>query len=300
METNLDLHIHSNLSDGVLNPKEIIDTAKNNNAYTIAISDHDTLEAYTKETIEYATFQGITLIKAVEISAKKDKIGVHILGYNIDIKNEQLLKTLARLKNSRKIYLNKVAKKINDLGYILNIEKLKEIEIVTKAHIARDIIDNELNKDQLMKTFSHIPNMGEYIETIMNENCPAYVEKESITPSDAAKIIRDAGGQVILAHPVAYKYEDNLSDEQVIELIKEINADGIEANYIYIDKDNKIIDECEKWNKIANELKILKTIGSDYHKTDNLHPEIGFPNNLNIYKNIEMNKLNKIIKPSNK
>ena len=73
----------------------------------------------------------------------------------------------------------------------------------------------------------------------MNEGCPAFVEKTSITPIEAANLIRSAGGKVVLAHPVAYSYEDNLSDKEIISLINEIKPDGIEADYIYIDRYNK-------------------------------------------------------------
>ncbi len=288
MARNIDLHIHSNLSDGVLSPKEIIDTAKKNNVETIAIADHDTLEAYTNENIKYAKDNGIALIPAVEISTKMNKVGVHILAYNIDIDNPELLKVLSKLKNSRKKYLDDVSKKLNEVGYMVNYNELDKIEIVTKAHISRDVISNDENKNQLLKDFGYIPNMGDFIETILNENCKAYVEKESITPKEAATIIRKAGGKVVLAHPVAYKYEDDLSTAQVIKIIEEIEADAIESNYIYIDKNNIVIDDCDKWNEIANKLGISKTIGSDYHKTDNIHPEIGFINYPDIYNNIDI------------
>ena len=77
----------------------------------------------------------------------------------------------------------------------------------------------------------------------MNENCPAYVKKESITPTEAATLIREAGGKVILAHPVAYTYEDNLTDEEILTIIKDMQADGIESKYIYINRNNEKINE---------------------------------------------------------
>ena len=66
---------------------------------------------------------------------------------------------------------------------------LDKIDAVTKAHIANDVINNKNNKDNLIKYFNHIPNKGEFIETIMNEGCPCYVKKETITPSYAADIM---------------------------------------------------------------------------------------------------------------
>ena len=109
----------------------------------------------------------------------------------------------------------------------------------------------------------------------MNEGCPAYVKKETISPKDAAKLIKDAGGIVILAHPVAYKYEDGLSDEDILNIVKNMDADGIESNYIYIDRNNNKINEIEKWNYFAKQNNLLTTIGSDFHNKDGIHPEIG-------------------------
>ena len=226
MERRIDLHMHSNLSDGVLTPKEIIDTAKENGVDTICIADHDTIEAYTKELIEYAKENGINLIKGVEISTK-DKVGVHVLGYNIDINNEELKDTLYKLRNSRHIYLHDVSKALNKIGYKVNIEELDKVDAVTKAHIAEDVVSNIENKELLLKTFNHIPNKGEFIETIMNEGCPAYVLKNTVTPKVAAEVIRKAGGKAVLAHPVGFKYEDDLEIKDVQEIVDDMNPDTI-------------------------------------------------------------------------
>ena len=219
MNNKIDLHIHTNCSDGLLSPYEIIDEALKVGVNTISITDHDTVDAYTEKLISYAKEKHIKLIPGVEISTKLNKVGYHVLGYNIDINNKNLKDKLKSLKNARHDYLNNVAQKLEELGYILNTKKLSEIEIVTKAHIARDIISNKENESLLLKEFNEIPNMGKFIETIMNEGCPAYVKKESITPTLAAKLIRSAGGIVVLAHPVCYKYEDDVNIEEIKQLI---------------------------------------------------------------------------------
>lgn len=274
MEKIIDLHIHSNFSDGVLSPKEIIDEALKNNVSIIAIADHDTIEAYNDELYNYAKEKNIKLINAVEISTKTKKAGIHVLGYNFDINNQELRDRLFILRNARHDYLYNVSRKLNELGYILNIEELDKIDAVTKAHIALDVINNSKNKKILIDNFGHIPNKGEFIETIMNENCPAYVKKETITPKEAAELIRIAGGKVILAHPVAYTYEDNFTEEEILLLANEINADGIESNYIYVDRNDNKINDIEKWNKLAKDNNLLTTIGSDFHNFDNNRPVI--------------------------
>ena len=278
MKKIIDLHIHTTESDGAFTPKEIIDEAYNNGVSTISIADHDTISAYTDELFEYAKTKNINIIKGVEISTKNNKVGIHVLGYNIDINDSVFKERLSKIRNARHDYLHNVAQKLNDLGYILNVEELDKIDAVTKAHIALDVVNNDQNKDELLRVFGHIPRKGEFIETIMNENCPAYVKKETVTPKEAAEIIREAGGKVVLAHPVAYAHEDNLTDEEISNLVKEMQPDGLEANYLYVDRDNNKFDETKKWNEFAKQHNLFVTAGSDFHNKDGIRPEIGFVN----------------------
>lgn len=275
MEKKIDLHIHTTVSDGALTPKEVIDEAVKNGVSTIAIADHDTVEAYTDELINYAKEKNIELIKAVEISTKTKKCGIHVLGYNIDIHNEEFKNKLAKLRNARHDYLFDVATKLSELGYQLNVEELDKIDAVTKAHIALDVVNNSINKDLLLNNFGHIPSKGEFIETIMNEGCPAYVKKNSITPKEASDLIRSAGGKVVLAHPVAYVYEDGLTEEDILELVKDMNPFGIEANYIYVDRNDKKINDIDIWTSFAKRCNLPTTVGSDFHNHDGLRPVIG-------------------------
>lgn len=274
----IDLHIHTNISDGELSPKEIIDEAVNNKASIISITDHDTIDAYTDDLIKYANNNKIDLIPGVEISTKSHGVGIHVLGYNIDIHSNILKKQLEDLRNIRHEYLYNVGKKLKELGYEIDIEELDKIDAVTKAHISLQIINNLNNKEKLLKEFGHIPNKGEFIENIMNENCPAYVKKRSITPLEAANIIRKAGGKVVLAHPVAYEHQDNLTDLDIQEIIEEIIPDGIEANYIFYDRDENRYNESEKWKKIAKKNNLFTTIGSDFHTKSSKHALIGLIN----------------------
>lgn len=275
MKKIIDLHVHTNCSDGSMTPKEVIDEAVKNGVSVISIADHDTIDAYSDELFQYAAAKNVKIIPAVEISTKTGKCGFHVLGYNFDMKNEKLLKQLSALRNARHDYLYNVSEKLNELGYVVNISQLDQIEAVTKAHIYSDIVTNPKNEKVLLENFGHIPDKGEFIEGIMNEGCPAYVKKASITPVEAAKLIRSAGGKVILAHPVAYKYEDKFMPEDTLELVREMQADGIEANYVYVDKDNNKLNETDFWNQFAKENNLKVTIGSDFHNKDGLHPIIG-------------------------
>lgn len=278
MATIIDLHMHSTCSDGVLTPTQMIDKAVANKVKYLSIADHDTIMAYTPEFFEYAKSKGITLIPAVEMSTKFEGIGVHLLGYSFDITNSELLSTLDSLINSRQNYLLDVAKKLNELGYNLNVAELQKVPSVTKANIAMDITSNKANEKLLLQNFGHIPSKGEFIETIMNKGCPAYVEKYNISPVDASRIIHKAGGKVVIAHPVAYRFEDDMKVSWVQHLVDEVKPDGIEANYLYINRYDELIDEVGFWRAFAEKNNLFTTIGSDYHNSDSLHPEIGFSN----------------------
>lgn len=278
MSKRIDLHIHTNISDGFLTPKEVIDEAAKNGVSVIAIADHDTIDAYNNDLFNYSKSKNIRIINAVEISTKIAKAGIHVLGYNYDLNDIKFKEKLSKIRNARHDYLHNVSIKLKELGYSINTEELDKIEAVTKAHIALDVIHNNDNKEKLIKTFGHIPNKGEFIETIMNENCPAYVKKEQITPKEAAQIIREAKGKVVLAHPVAYVHEDNLTEKDILEIVKDMQPDGIEANYIYVDRNNKMFDETKKWNEFAKANNLFVTVGSDFHNKDGIRPEIGFVN----------------------
>lgn len=278
MKKIIDLHVHTNMSDGKFSPKEIIDIAKKNNVSVISICDHDTVLAYDDELFEYAKLNNIVVIPGVEVSARLNNIGIHVLGYNFDVNNQELRDKLCLLRNARNDYLYKVSDKLMNLGYVVNLEELVKNEIVTKAHIALDVINNSDNNDKLVQVFGHVPTKGEFIETIMNEGCPAYVEKMSITPKEVASLIKKAGGKVVLAHPVAYTREDNLTIEDILNIVNDMKPDGIEANYIYVDRNKNKINEISKWREFAGDNNLIATIGSDFHDDDVIYPDVGLIN----------------------
>lgn len=278
MDKIIDLHIHTNKSDGALSPREVVEEAIKNRVSAIAIADHDTIDAYSDELFDYAEANNIILVPAVEISTKTKKCGIHVLGYNFDLNDQNFREKLEKLRNARHDYLYGVSEKLEELGYKVNVSELDKIEAVTKAHISLDVISNKDNEEILMKNFGHIPNKGEFIETVMNEGCPAYVKKVTITPSEAADLIRSAGGKAVLAHPVAYSYEDGLTEDDILELVKDMKVDAIEGNYLYVDRNDMMHDDTDKWNTFAKNNNLISTIGSDFHNKDGLRPEIGFRN----------------------
>lgn len=275
MDKNIDLHIHTNMSDGVFSPKEIIDIAKENNVEYLSITDHDSVFAYNDELFEYAKNKGINLITGVEVSTKIDKCGIHVLGYDLDITNKDLNDMLFKIQNARHIYLKDVSEKLISLGYKINFEELDKIDIVTKAHISLDIIQNPENEELLIKDFGKIPSKGEFIEGIMNEGCKGYVTKYVPSLKEIREVIKAAGGKVVLAHPVAYVYIDDLNKQDIQNIVDELKPDGIESNYIIVLQDGTIVDDSREWNEFAKSNNLFVTVGSDFHRYDKIHPNVG-------------------------
>lgn len=275
----IDLHVHTKNSDGVLTPNEVIDEAVKNGVKYLAIADHDTLSSYNERFFNYAKEHKINIIPAVEISTKYEGHSFHVLGYNIDTEDQSFKNALYHLRNARHEYLKNVGKKLEELGYKIDIEKLDEIESVTKAHIALNVIEQKENAKLLKDTFGHIPAKGEFIEAIMNEGCPAYVKKKTVTPIEASELIHKNGGKAVLAHPVAYTFENKQDIKYIKKLLIDMKADGLEGNYIYVDSKDKVHNHIKKWNNIAKKLNLISTIGSDFHNDDGKRPLIGFPKN---------------------
>lgn len=272
-----DLHIHTTCSDGVFSPIEILEMAKNAGVDEISITDHDSVNAYTPEVFLKAKELGINLRVGVEISTNFNGKGVHVLGYDFDLLNLNLNKTLNKLKSARQDYLFAVAEKLAELGLCVETDKLSLVESVTKKHIALNVIENPKNQACLMAEFGHIPSYGELIEGLMNEGCKAYTQKFTITPIEAGEVIHSAGGKVVLAHPVAYVYEDGLQISDIETLLDEMHADGVEADYLYVDRNKVLHDDRAIWNDVAHRKNLMVTQGSDFHAyvDDGVHPIIG-------------------------
>ena len=122
---NIDLHIHTNYSDGTFTPKEIVDLAKKNNMKVLSFTDHDTIKG-VKEGIEYAKKFGIKVIPGVELSTFS-VMEIHILGYNFDINNTKLIETLEDFSQQREERVLKILNELKEAG-----DPVKDIETKTE------------------------------------------------------------------------------------------------------------------------------------------------------------------------
>lgn len=253
---NSDLHMHSTASDGGYSPRELVKKCAEVGLEYIALTDHDTV-AGISEAIEAGKEYGITVIPGIEFSTKYNGKSVHMLGYGIDYKNEELLKMLEEQRHMRSERLNKIIAKLKKVNIQLKREDV--LEFVDGGSIGRPHVALALVKH------GYVRDVKEAFDRYLAEGKPCYVEKEKeMAPEEAIEWIHRTGGVAIIAHPVYY------GDDALIErLVSRYHLDGIEVYHRDHDKEavchyERLTDELEK--KYARPL--LRTGGSDFHHED--------------------------------
>lgn len=246
-----DLHTHTTASDGMERPSSNVRMAKLAGMEAIAITDHDTV-AGIEEAAKEAAIQGIELIPGVEISTVQDGVDIHVLGYYLDPSDAQLLERLASLRATRDRRNEMMVAKLTELGIPLTMDEV--ISELGRPLAPRETVGRPHIADALVRR-GVVANMKEAFDRYLGADGAAYVNPPRILPRDAAKWIRDAGGAVVLAHPVLYR-----SDELVERIVKEIQPDGIEV--WHSDHDEQ---DAERYQELAQRHQCLMTAGSDYH-----------------------------------
>ena len=246
----IDLHTHTTYSDGRNTPKELIDLAKNNNYDIFAITDHDSISGYLKVK-DYATNLGINLIPGAEVSTLYNDKDIHILAYFFDIENQEFLEMLSFIQESRKNRAKKIIDKLNELGKNITLEEVTELsgktDLIGRPHIARALVNK-----------GYCYNIQEAFYKYLGNDCPAYYPKLSLNPKEVIKIIKNAGGISVVAHPF------QLEDEFVLLELIEMGVQGIEVFYRLHTK-----DQIQFYGNIADKYNLIKTGGSDYHGDPN-------------------------------
>ncbi len=245
MKQRVDLHTHTNFSDGAFSPKELITLAHKNNLDVISITDHDTISAIP-EAITHGEELGVEVIPGVELSSDIADREVHILGYFIDIENEELLRYLKFFRDERLKRAERIVKKLNYLGLSITLddvlEEAKNSEIIGRPHIASAMLRLKL-VDNFLEAFNKY--LGNY--------APAYEKKVHISPASAFKIISDAGGLAFIAHP------GNMPEHLIKELI-DAGVDGIEIIH-----PSHTTFQTNYYKNITNQYFLLASGGSDFH-----------------------------------
>lgn len=247
----VDLHVHSNYSDGTNTPVELIELAMKSNLSVIALTDHDTV-AGVSEIMELAKGKPITVIPGVEMSSIYGGDDVHILGYYVDYKEKAFLERLEYYQKKREERNMRMIEKMQKCGIDITTEKFFEMfpdSVITRAHFGT----------YLMR-MGYVRSVKEAFEKYVGSGKPCYMPKESITPREAIECIQLGKGVPVLAHPMLYK---RLSEEQLDNLIielKQLGLVGIEALY-----SENSPDEEEKTRNLAQKHELFITGGSDFH-----------------------------------
>ena len=254
MDTRIiDLHVHSNASDGTFTPDALVAEAVRAGLSAFALTDHDTTDGIL--TAEAAAKEaGLELIPGVELSTEYEGVEIHVLGLYIDIGYEPLQQQMADFRGARDRRNVVMLQKLRDAGFDITQEALEARfpdAVLTRAHIARYLLDT-----------GGIPDMKTAFTKYIGNDCPCYVPRPKVTPMDAVDYILAAGGVPILAHPVMY----HMTSQQLNHMIDEMKAHGlrgIEAIY----SENTAADEV-RFKELARENDLLISGGSDFHGTN--------------------------------
>lgn len=284
----IDLHTHTNGSDGEKTPEELIDLAIMKKITTLSITDHDTVDSIERA-VEYAKNKRILLIPGIEVEAQVEKGQMHILGLFVDYKNEELKQKLECIKTARDSRNLKFIEEFKKLGFDITLDELKEVsdgKIIGKPHFAKVFLRKKYikEKDEIFKNYFERTPFKEIPKTIYE-------------PEEIIKILKKADAITILAHPQSLKLEKDKLKKKIKEL-KKYGLDGLECYH-----SKQTSEQMKEFKKIAQEYGLVVTKGSDYHGP-NTKPGIelgtGKNNNIVIEKNEEENIVRKLIELSSK
>lgn len=247
----VDLHSHTDRSDGVLSPPELIDLAKEVGLNALGISDHDTIQA-CEEIGGYASEQGIELIHSVELAARFRGRSIHILGYFLDAPPDELFRDrLEELKAQRLDRNIRLVKKLQSLGLDITLEEVRALgkHQAGRPHFARVLMDK-----------GYCPTFRSAFEMYLDERAPGFVPKHELSLGDVLKWIRESRGISSWAHPARFI---RASGEVPEDLFREIAAEGMLAIECY-HRDHERV-ESETFRAAAQKLGLGVTGGSDFH-----------------------------------
>ncbi len=248
----IDLHIHSNYSDGAFSPEELVRRAAVAGLVSIAIADHDSVAGVT-EGISAGRLSNIDVIPAVELSVQfKTWEDVHLLGYGIDVTDSAFLKKLNGFRERREHRNIDILERVNEM---LAAENHDIIELPEVLLFARDAIGRPHIARALLER-GYVSNVEDAFRRYL---VPCNVPKCYWPIDDAIKEITRIGGIAVLAHPTTIT-----SDRQVLrDIIADLSNMGLDGIEVF---NNMVqVDEMEFLRRLALETGLLITAGSDFH-----------------------------------
>lgn len=246
----IDLHVHSNASDGSLTPTEVADEAIRMGLKAIALTDHDTTDG-VQEILEYTQDRDLEVVPGIELSCYYKNREIHILGFYVDYKNAELANELNILKKAREDRNIRMVELMRNDGFDITMDKLlhgNPDSVITRAHFARVLVEEGICKDK-DTAFRKYIGIG----------CKYYLPKPQVTCETAMNILTKYSKAAFLAHPLLY----HLGYAQIEELLiylKTLGLKGIEAGH-----SSNNLYESDKLRSIALKYNLAVSGGSDFH-----------------------------------
>ena len=242
-----DLHLHTTASDGRLEPREIVSLAIQVGLDVIAITDHDTIDGVVAALDAASASNSLRVIPGVEINTDVACGEVHILGYFIDFTDKKFTAILQKLQDSRLGRAQKMVAKLSDLGMKIDWQRVTELAqggTVCRPHVAQALLEK-----------GYVRSEKEAFDKYIGHNGPAYVERYKLLPEEAVKLVIDAHGLPVLAHPADI---DDLD-----ELVPKLKAAGLIGLEIYYG--NYGLETIDRLTRISRQYDLVTTGGTDYH-----------------------------------
>ena len=243
----VDLHTHTTVSDGVLEPEELVELAAKCGVQYLAITDHDTTDGLPRALAKTREYPSFTLIPGIELSTDVPKGEVHVLGYCMDYNDMGFQATLSRFREARKVRARKMVEKLGAMDLRIEWERVLDQAgegSIGRPHIAQVLVDE-----------GYISSVQEAFSKYLGRNGPAYVEREKTTPVEAVELITSVNGLPVLAHP-----GDVADIEILLEEMKESGLVGMEVYY-----DHYPQDTMQRLAEVAKRFDLIPCGGSDYH-----------------------------------
>ena len=241
----VDLHVHTHYSDSTLTPQEVVELAYERKLSAISITDHDCIDGIAPS-IECAKKYDIEIIPGVELTAEKDNVEIHILGYFIDWQRKELAEKLEQIRKKRVDRIYEMTEKLKNVGIDIaprKVFKLSGPGAVGRLHLAT-VLYNE----------GYTSSIREAFRKYIGNNGSCCVKKFKLTPEETINMIRELGGVPVLAHPYALGRDD---------LIPDLIDKGIRGIEVY--HTEHLHNVTLRYEDIAFENNLLITGGSDCH-----------------------------------
>ncbi len=253
----IDLHTHTNKSDGTDSPRELVNKAIAMGLTVLGISDHDTTAGW--EEAAQTLRGGLHLVLGSEISClTHDGISVHMLGLLFDQEHQQMQIMLEETRDGRLPRMRKMIEKMRAAGIDISMQDVEaarpEGATLGRPHLADALVNKGV-----------ISSRDQAFQGMLNNDSEFYVSHAAPTPAEAIAMIRSAGGVAVIAHPFASLRGQILQASDFQELI-DAGLNGIEVDH----RDHNP-DERQMLRKLARELDLVVTGSSDYHGTGKLN-----------------------------